>query len=92
MPRCVYDIYCMSEAPVHFKGRMLCIDHARLIRDQLLRIIATIEGRENRVISQEEEIGVNNPRYVQDEFRRVVKLRGQHLTVTKVELASMITG
>jgi len=90
MPHCVYNLQCASTPLANFKGRLLCLEHAKVIKDRISRIFSEIEKRENRLIPIDEKIGINSPRYIMDSSKRVVKVRGQHTTISKQELEAML--
>ena len=69
---------------------MFCVDHARIIKANILKILEQKEKRENRTIPQSEEIGLNNPRLLKDNRTgRVRRIPGTHLVITKQEVQSL---
>ena len=92
MAHCVYSLDCKSTASIYFKGRFFCTDHARLIKERLTRIVTDVEKRVCKPIPKNQKIGINNPREFLDSNGKLVKLRGQHLTISKHELDTIFEG
>lgn len=89
MSHCVYLFDCPSPAVIFFKGRMFCREHAKEIRKNMETIVASKEKQENRVISSNEEISLNNPRVLRDSNGRITRIRGTHLVIRKKDLENL---
>ncbi len=89
MAYCVYFNGCHSPGSIFFKGRMFCLQHAREIRKKIEDIISNKERRENRTISEHEEVAINYQRFVQTN-RGLVSIRGTRLLISKSELKLMV--
>lgn len=91
MPFCVrcleLDPYSKTEGKNLFKGRFLCLPHFEQVMKQLSGIVDEKQSREKRTLASEEIIGVQSPRLVHDEFGRVARIRGQHVTIKRSDLA-----
>lgn len=84
MPRCVNDENV--EPYVLFKGRWLCQACFENAKAALTKALSAKETREHRILPEDESVGMNAPNIAVDEFRRVSRIRGTHLTITRGEL------
>ncbi len=84
MPECVNDT---NSGPfVFFKGRWLCSNCFEQVKAKISAILDQKEKREGRILDTDETVGINQSRLEINEFRRVSRIRGTHLTITRGEL------
>ena len=84
MPHCVND---ENAGPyVLLKGRWLCSTCFENAKTALTKALLAKEIREHRILPEDESVGMNAPNISVDEFRRVSRIRGTHLTITRGEL------